>query len=171
MVAPTGAYAQHSPEEAYQYILTQVIDSISGADESSCFITENPDEFPEGQPAEVIYTVSPSMTGSFLEDETVGGGNFNLSTSTYAVVTAHVQRDLDRSKRIDISILDNDRSLFKYAKWILKALSLYFPVRPGTTNNVFNEPMMPSNYTMRFDGRRASVQVAFRMDFNWYLDT
>jgi hypothetical protein len=167
MVAPAGAYAQHSPVEIFQYVIEQLKTSIEGADESSCFFTENPDEFPEGGAAFIAYTVSPSPTGSFLEDEFVGGGLYNMSTSTYVVVTAHVQRDLDFASRIDISIEDDNRSLFTHAKHILKALAMYYPQRPGTTEYVFNEPLIPSNFTMRFDGRRASVQVAFRVDFNW----
>lgn len=171
MTAPSGAYSQHDPVEAFGYVVSKLREDIDGADESSCFFAEDPDLFPKGTPADVVYTVSPSPTGSFLEDEFVGGGKFNLSTSTYVVVTAHVQQDLEQANRVDVSVLDDHRSLFRYAKWILKALTGYHPKRPGTEDRVFNEPLLPSNYTRRIDQRKGSVQIAFRMDFDWYLDT
>jgi hypothetical protein len=150
-------------------VVTRLIDQLSDASSSNCYVSDDPDSLPPN-PGDWVYVVSPSPSGRFSE-LFEGGGVNQAEVITVIVVTIHSTSQNDEAGRADNFFRQADRGLLPKTRLAFKALAGH-DLQDGSANELLNEPMHPADYTwLRPDRSRGSNQLGFQIKFDMDLTT
>lgn len=153
-----------------QRTVARLIDQIDCATESTCFITDDPDAVNVGLPGDIWYTVSPGVSGSFLDPFFDGGGQEQAMVDTLIAVTIHNIQLHDEVGRGEEFFADDDRGMFDLAKPVLKAIAGY-DLQDESGNEILCQPFFPRDYNVHRDTKQrlGKMQIAFSVKFDWDL--
>lgn len=155
------------PEDIYDAIVARLIERIPQfCNESTCYQTLNPDMVPP-KPGDLMFPVAP-LSGRIQESYVEGGGNEQLFVNGGAIVKIHSPLQLDQ-KGHDVALLsDASRGLWKVARLVLNALSVWDPMKGD--NEICRDPLGFLGYDITKSRRRrplGAIELHFAVNFDW----
>ena len=136
---------------------------------ANCFISDHPDDAPP-TPSNVWIVVSPDPGGSFVESHIVGGGQDHCTVETQVVTTIHAANQQDQAGHAKEFFGDRNEGVYVLAKNVLKVLTGYMPGEYADTPiQRLHQPLIPTQYTTQRQRPAGSIQIAFKVVFDWDL--
>jgi len=132
----------------------RLISQISEAKQSTCIISDNPDDLPPKPGGKFFFIVSPPPSYAFTE-QWEGGEDEQAQVHTTIVVTVHSTAQMDAVGRAEQIFTHASRGLFPMSTKVLKAM-LGHDLEDANGDNILNEPIHPSNCSWRRGDRARS---------------
>lgn len=146
----------------------RLIDQVPGFNAENCFLTFHPDITPPPVTADVFCTVSP-MSGAFDLTMQDGGGKFQATIESGAMVRLHSIVQLDQANHATILLTDQTRGIISTLTSILSALTC--DDLDDGIKEVLREPVKPTELTwgLNEDRSLATCDITFRLYYDWLL--
>lgn len=167
-----------SKEADYGEVLLQIVarlrDILKPANESTCFLSLDPDDCPS-TPGDHVYVVSP-VSGRFREGAWAGAGIRGLAVHLGCIVTIHCPSLTDEGGRDSDAITNESLSLIRQASAVISALAPSTADDPAVrgwipTKESFNltSPFEPHGVAFRKNesGAVRSVELTFQFELDW----
>ncbi len=168
----TGDYG-----EVLLQIVQRLITVIESANEATCFLGLDPDEFPTS-PGDHVFVVAP-VSGRFDEGAFGGAGIAALSTHSGCVVKIHCPNLIDDGSRDVTAITNESLGLIRKASAVISALAAFTQPAANSlpaaawvpTLDSFNmtSPFRPVGYSLHKNdsGAVRAIELTFAFEFDW----
>ena len=170
--------AGQSKEGDYGEVLLQIVQrliaTIKEANESTCYLSLDPDTLPNN-PGDTVFVVAP-LSGTFREGAFVGGGVAFLAVHSGCIVKIHCPTLIDQDHRDATAITDESLGLIRHASKVISSLSpssLEAPSYEGWTPKgqtyLLTSPLRPVGYSLHKSENAAirSIELTFAFEFDW----
>lgn len=154
-------------------VVEQLKAEISGLEESTCFISLNPDDEPADTPGSLWITVSPGG-GQFDKELWTGGGREQATVDTTFTVAVHSPVQLDQKGR-DVEVLTNESlGVLQMLDQVIDTLSGWDYITDlgdPTEETHTRDPLVPSGWTypQRPTDRHGWIGMVFEVKFDWEM--
>ncbi len=158
--------------EVLTRVVARLIDQITDATTTTCYISMDPDRLDAGNPGAIIYVVTPAPSGSFNLGYQDGGGPNQVTTEWPIVVTVHNTYINDQVAHETEFLTNATTGLIPKATLVLKALVTHFlQDAADTPNEILAQPITVYDAAVQKvpSKRRGSMQFGFLAVFDWDL--
>lgn len=157
-------------DEILLRVVARLIDQITDANASTCYISLDPDVLPAPNPGEIVYVVSPSPSGQFDESDQDAGGTDLAVVFWPLVITIHNTAINDETGHDTEFLTNASRGVVGKATGVLKAL-LAHDLQDASSNEILAQPLIASDAAVERvkSTRRGSIQFGFSMKILWDL--
>jgi hypothetical protein len=152
-------------------IVARLIATVKGCNESTCYLSIDPNKLPSN-PGDHVYVVAPT-SGTFRAGAYIGGGLNFLGTDGGFIVKIHCPSLIDQEHRDAAALTLEGLSIIRKASEVLAALS---PAESSSTAWVpvkgdydLTGPLQPIGYSFDKDPNDAvrAIELAFHCPFDW----
>lgn len=158
-------------------ILTQVVarlrDQISDANDSTCYLSMDPNDLRAPNSGEFIYVVTPATSGRFDDGAFDGGGQSMTTVNWPIVVTVHSLAMLDETGRDASFITHATLGIVAKGTNILKALAGHdLQDAEDVPSEILDQPIFPSDAALdrsQPEKGKGLMQFGFMVVFDWDL--
>lgn len=165
-----GVYADSEQAEVLAALVKLLIDKIPALSTKSCFLTVLP--VPPHLPSDnLMVTVSPNG-GTFPEEFTAGGGEFQCTEDTSAIITILSRFQANRPGHEQALLSDQARGMLRMKKLILKAVTGKNLTSTVDANLVLRNLMAPrQSSTPEYvgDEQLAQIGITVSLMYDWAL--
>lgn len=157
-------------DEILLRVVARLIDQITDATASTCYLSLDPDTLPAPNPGEIVYVVSPAPSGQFDEADVDGGGTELSVVYWPLVITIHNTAINDETGHDTEFLTNATRGVVGKTTDVLKALVAH-DLQDASSNEILAQPLIPSSADVERvrATRRGSIQLAFTMKILWDL--
>jgi hypothetical protein len=147
----------------------RVAEVCADGNHDAVYIAIDPDAVsPPPSGANFFYVVSP-LAGTFDESYLMGGGQMQATVESGILVTIYSTVQLDEGQKHGAFLTDLSLSLVERWRHLLAAMTDWTPELNDV--QMTRDPFLPSGFEFRKRTRAlASVEQAFRLCFDWYLE-
>jgi hypothetical protein len=162
-----------TPDVIWPRIVDRLIDQITTATTSTCYLSLDPNRLPSPNPGEFIYVVTPAVSGQFDEGAFDGGGPDMATVRWPVVVTVHSIAMNDESGRDAEFIANATRGIVAKGTEVVKALAGHdLQDEEAPSQDLLAQPIFPDNAALDRDNPQKGsglIQFGFMVIFDWNL--
>ena len=162
-----------TPNLIFTQIVARLIDQVSNASVSTCYLSLDPDDLPAASSGEFIFVVTPAVSGSF-DGGLFDGGSQNQATTRWPVVVTVWSTVVRDEAGHDAQFLTHATlGVIAQGTLVVKALAGHdLQDAEDTPSEILAQPIFPSDAAL---DRRAPpkgkgfIQFGFEIIFDWDL--
>ncbi len=162
-----------TPDLIFTQIVARLIDQVSNANDSTCYISLDPDDLPAANAGEFIFVVTPAVSGNFDDGLFDGGGQSQTTVRWPVVVTVWSTVIRDASGHDTQFLTHATLGIIAQGTLVLKALAGHdLQDAEDTPSEILAQPIFPSDAALdRRDppSGKGFIQFGFEVIFDWDL--